>query len=132
MDSKHPECHFISQRIYQSLSFSNQSDKLKYYAESAVMDISIAALSILKEIVAYDWGLNQLADNSALCNFLLDRLPNDENVIKEWKYSIVQHVALDAQASGIFAPSVFQKMVEFAKAGPFQAEYTPSVAFASA
>lgn len=101
---------------------------LKSWAKSSIPEVSIAALSILKELAGFEWGIEALANASDVCEFLMDK--NDsENVIKEWKYSIVQKLVLDQRAGNIFAPSVYGKMVEGAKAGPFKTEFAPVVAY---
>jgi hypothetical protein len=95
---------------------------------SAIPEICIAALSIVKNISVFSWGLEQISQSTSLCSFLLERRA-EENVMKEWKYSILQQVLLNPRSKDIFAPSLYNRIKEFTKEGPFKSEYVPVVAY---
>jgi hypothetical protein len=101
------------------------------FSKSSIEELSIAALACIKEVVHFIWGLRDL-ESSEKIGYFLERTTETRNVIKEWKYSIVQAIAMQSVSTSIFPKTTFQRIQEYNKQGPFKVEYVPSVAFQSA
>ncbi len=84
-------------------------DRLIQLSKSSIVEEAIAALSSIKEACQFDWGLEALADCPTSSSFLIQKQRETPDVVKEWKYSILQSVVMKPQAAQIFAPSVLAK-----------------------
>ncbi|KAJ3342606.1 26S proteasome non-ATPase regulatory subunit 5, partial [Kappamyces sp. JEL0680] len=99
----------ISLSIFNSFA-SDPLGKLLSLSKSSVEDVAIAALSTMQGVVAFAWGLEALSSSVACIDFLLERRGETPNIIKEWKYAIVQAVFLDPRSRSTFAPSHFERL----------------------
>jgi hypothetical protein len=125
-----PKTDSVCRSVYRSIG-SEPFKTLVHLAKSSIEDVSVAALACIKEVVQFPWGLRDFAQ-SGTHSFFLERRKELNNVIREWKYSIVQQVALDSNSLSYFSTPVYDQFVEFNRQGPYKSDYTPQVAFESA
>jgi hypothetical protein len=123
------DCDSACRTVYHSLG-SEPFKVLVQYAKNSIEEVSIAALACIKEVVQFPWGLRDFAQSDTY-SFFLERKRETPVIIVEWKYSIVQLIALNSNALSFFPTPVFDRFVEFNREGPFKSEYTPQVAFES-
>lgn len=120
----------LSLKIFTDFG-SNPLEKVLNLSQSSIEEMSIAALSTIKGVLSFDWGLEMLSNLPGLVSSLLERKKETPDTIKEWKYSVVQTIALNPKAKTALAATAFKRFEEFSKEGPWKTEYAPVVAFES-
>jgi Proteasome non-ATPase 26S subunit len=99
-------------------------------SKNSILDISISAFACLTNMCNFYWGCKELADSTSF-HYFLERKPELSNVVKEWKFSVLKAIIAHPNCQALFAPSVFRKIQEFVKDGPFKVVYNPQVSFES-
>jgi flagellar motor switch protein FliG len=96
-------------------------------AKSSVTEIVIAALSALKGIARFDWGIRAL---HASKNFemLFDKKGNSSKVCNDWKYSVLEQILAHSETENVFGKVELDRISKMVKSGPNAYEFVPIVA----
>jgi hypothetical protein len=120
------DSELLTEAVYDLLPF-DMPKKIVESANTPISDLSVSALSVVKSLLCFKWGMQKVVANSSLQSFLLERSSSTPYPILRIKFEIAKLLIAQPTSHEILG-AAFLSFKEYTESGIIPQSVAPIVA----